>query len=142
MPIQKFRLTISTGDVSGAGTDGDVYFGFCGREFYVDSSANDFERGATKTYQFGDGANVLFPKFNDPRAPQLEQIDLDKFPVYIRFVGRSREDNWNLQRVDILCDDVPIPLYERIFPEGGGIWMGTHATSIIHLMKHVDSPIP
>lgn len=42
--ITSFDITIQTGDVNGAGTDGSVYLGICGREFHLDTSKDDFER--------------------------------------------------------------------------------------------------
>jgi len=36
---------IITGKMSGAGTDGSVFLGLCGREFRLDSTADDYERG-------------------------------------------------------------------------------------------------
>ncbi len=76
--VTQMRLHIWTNDLSDAGTDGDVYFGCCGREFYVDSGDNDFERGADKEYFFGVGANVLNPDLNDPRR----QMPLDARNLY------------------------------------------------------------
>ena len=41
--INSIQLHLQTGDLSGAGTDGDVYLGVCGREFSIDTTSDDFE---------------------------------------------------------------------------------------------------
>ncbi len=38
--INSVHVNIQTGSVSGGGTDGDVYVGFAGREFRLDTSAD------------------------------------------------------------------------------------------------------
>jgi hypothetical protein len=50
--IQTFSVRLVTSRHPDAGTDGDVYVGVCGREFYIDSAAvvDDFERGSDRTY--------------------------------------------------------------------------------------------
>src|SRR5436190_5823803 len=86
--IRTFSVQIITGNRDGAGTDGDVYIGLCGREFYIDSSrssTDDFERGSDRTYTFGDGSNVRFHDDNDPRSPYPINVeDIDLTPAYIR----------------------------------------------------------
>ena len=57
--ITTIDLVVHTANVTGAGTDADVYLGLAGREFYVDSSLNDFEQGQNITYTFGANPNVL-----------------------------------------------------------------------------------
>ena len=48
--IESIQVNIETGDESGGGTDGSIYVGVGGREFHLDTSADDFERGsATNT---------------------------------------------------------------------------------------------
>ena len=135
--IRKLTISVSTSSQSGAGTDGDVYVGFCGREFFLDSSADDFERNSSKTYILGEGSNILNRQFNDPRVPQLQDTDIDLHPVYIRFVGNSRGDNWNLQRASISFNDQLLPLYELLLARDG-IWMGTRASGVAFLKKHND----
>ena len=56
--LTKIDVNIATGDRGGAGTDGSVYLGIGGREFHCDTSANDFERGSSRTYTFGEESNV------------------------------------------------------------------------------------
>ena len=57
--ITRIDVRIRTANQPGAGTDGDVWAAVGGREFYLDSSANDFEQGDSRTYTLGQGANVL-----------------------------------------------------------------------------------
>lgn len=135
--IQKISVNINTSSESGAGTDGDVYVGFCGREFFIDSSADDFERGSSRTYVLGEGSTILNRAFNDPRVPQLQDADIDRHPIYIRFVGKSRGDNWNIQWASISFNDQSFPLYELLLGSEG-IWMGTRASGVAFLKKHND----
>jgi hypothetical protein len=137
--IHKISISISTSSESGAGTDGDVYVGFCGREFFLDSSADDFERGSVRTYSLGEGSTILNRTLNDPRVPQLQDTDIDRHPVYIRFVGNGRGDNWNVRRASISINDQLLPLYELLLGREG-IWMGTRASGMVFLTKHADGP--
>ena len=99
--INIIELHLSTGSLSGAGTDGDVYLGLCGREFSIDSTSDDFEGGSGRTYVLGEGANIRNAGLNDPRTQQLFTENVSNFPVYIRFQPRSRNDHWQLQRADV-----------------------------------------
>ena len=83
--ITRMDVRIVTGNRAGAGTDGEVYAGICGREFYLDSAVDDFEQGSDRTYTLGLGANINYAGYNHPRSPQLDTVDLDDFPKYIRF---------------------------------------------------------
>ena len=134
--IKKISININTASDSNAGTDGDVYVGFCGREFFVDTNADDFERGSSKSYVFGEGATVLNKALNDPRSPQLQDTDIDRYPVYVRFVGVSRGDNWKVQRVTVTYNDQLFPMYDLNLHRDG-IWMGTRATGTVFFQKHV-----
>ena len=80
--VNTIYLKLNTRPVENAGTDGRVYLGIGGREFYVDSEYedyDDFEAGSTRTYIFGevpsptylDGewAPARYPEDNDPRQP-------------------------------------------------------------------------
>jgi hypothetical protein len=70
--IERIDVQLATSTREGAGTDGDVFIGIAGREFYIESEANDFEAGSNRTYRLGDGANILYSGLNDPRAQQLQ----------------------------------------------------------------------
>ena len=136
--LTRIDITIQTGNAEGAGTDGEVYLGICGREFHCDSKANDFERGSKRTYTFGTGSNVLSKNRNDPRKPQLAIEDVDLFPLYIRFEQLSNSD-WNLQFASLSLNGSLFPIYE--FRSGDGIWLGRESGACVYLRKHID-PIP
>ena len=129
--ITRIELHLETGEQSGAGTDGDVYLGLCGREFYIDSSKDDFERGASRTYIFGDSnsdRNVQHPDLNDPNSHYLETENLEKFPVYIRFqphAGNPRADRWQLERADVYLNGSDVYDWTTFgIIRGVGIWLG------------------
>jgi hypothetical protein len=97
--VTRIELRVQTGNKTDGGTDGDVFLGVAGREFFVDTSSNDFERSSNRTYVFGDGATVVRPTQNDPRSPwQLTFDDLRRAPRYLRFEPGS---DWNVGRIDL-----------------------------------------
>lgn len=48
--VNTLKLTVSTADVSWAGTDDDVTLKLAGRNWDIDSDADDFERNSTRSY--------------------------------------------------------------------------------------------
>lgn len=144
--INSIHLHLETGNLSGAGTDGDVYLGVCGREFNLDTTSDDRERGSSRTYVFGEGSNVNNPSVNDPRKQELFTENVEQFPVYVRFQPQSRGDNWQLQRADVRFNDGLIPEWDTVGfvlnDPAEGIWLGVRSGLFVHLMKHQDTPIP
>ncbi len=137
--IQSIHLTLKTGRMDGAGTDGDVYLGVCGREFYVDTESDDFERGSAREYVFGDGANVINKPNNDPRRQRLLTENVERFPVYLRFQPRSRSDNWNLQQAVMTFNDESFLSQwdSAIFVRpADGIWLGIRSGLYVHLLQN------
>lgn len=136
--LTSIQVTVSTMDEEHAGVDGPVYLGICGREFSIDSSKNDFERGAGFTYRFGEGANVQRSDLNDPREPQLQNEAADRFPVYIRLEHPT--DHWKVQRVTVSLNDELFPMWETIghISARQGIWLGRRAGRVLYLSKHQD----
>ncbi len=131
IPVERIDVVITTANVSDAGTDGNVYLGICGREFCCDTRADDFERGATGSFTFGEFANVRKAGMNDPRHPPLNAEHMDRFPVYIRF-DQGGSSHWRLQEVTMSFNEVP--LYEsRLGSEG--IWLGLDAGAYYHLFR-------
>ena len=122
--IKKIEVRIVTGNRSGAGTDGEVYIGICGREFYIDSSVRDFERGSDQTYTIGEGANINHPAYNDPRSPQLDTVDLDKFPKYIRLEPIGSSPEWNLEEVTVTVNPGSGQVVYRALAGGLNLWLG------------------
>ncbi|MBX9399367.1 hypothetical protein K4749_38915 [Streptomyces sp. TRM72054] len=100
--ITKITAEVTTADVAHAGTDGWVYLGIAGREFVLTiASINNFEQGRSDTYVFGLDANVQNADYNDPRTPQLDTDDLDRYPVYLRFEPEGTNPAWCLERVTV-----------------------------------------
>jgi hypothetical protein len=127
--IQKIKVTVKTSNIDGAGTDGNVFLGICGREFFLDSSGNDFEKNSLLTYTFGVDANVTRKNENDPRKPQLRTEHLKDFPVYIRFepLGGS-SSAWNLKYVSIEVEGLD---YGISYPTG--LWLGDTSGKFCYL---------
>ena len=149
--LNGFRLQLVTGSSSGAKTDGDVYVGLGGREFYVDSEANDFEASTSLSYAYGGSPatgseRVKHAEWNDPRRPLIEDFDVMRNPIYLRFVprqlptgGLDRDDNWELAvaRLSLKWDgpilafpDPPIALIVN-----GPIWLGIRRGQIVHFRR-------
>jgi hypothetical protein len=142
--ITIIELHLQTGNESGAGTDGDVYLGLGGREFSIDTTSDDFERGSGRTYVLGEGANIRNAEFNDPRQQQLFTENVPSFPVYIRFQPRSRTDNWLLQRADVRFNG-SLHIDWDTLPLLGlqdGIWLGVRSGLFVHLANTSHEPIP
>ena len=124
--ITTMTVRLATGNRSGAGTDGDIYVGICGRELSLDSQADDFEPGSNREYIFGQNSNIRFATENDPRSPQLDTADLDKFPVYLRFEPDDSEDKWNLEEVNVTVnpDSASSARYRAMGGAALNLWMG------------------
>jgi hypothetical protein len=85
--IESIQVNVQTPDVTGAGTDGSLYLGVCGREFQLDTSDDDLERGSARKYVLGEDHNVVSAGVNDPRKQLLLTEHVDGLPVYLRFVS-------------------------------------------------------
>jgi hypothetical protein len=67
---------------------------------------------------------------------------VDRFPVYIRFKPRQREDDWHLQRAVVTLNDRIAPVWDtsvdvRTDP---GIWLGARSGLVMHL-RRTDSEV-
>jgi hypothetical protein len=135
--LQSIHVNVQTGTDADADADGPIYLGFCGREFSIDSSADDFEKGSSKTYVFGNGHNVSNSSKNDPRSPQLKVENIEKNPVYIR-MGTS--DHWQLKRVTVTINGLLFPMWDtaELFGIEGKFWLGPTAGMILYIPKHED----
>lgn len=143
--INSIQLHLETGDLSGAGTDGDVYLGVCGREFSIDSTRDDFERGSGRTYVLGENADIRNADFNDPRKQALFTENVARFPVYIRFQPKSRSDNWQLLRADVRFNEslhIDWDTRPFILPGSEGIWLGVRSGLFVHLFDRSHEPVP
>lgn len=154
--ISGLLCQIITGKISGAGTDGDIFLGLCGREFVIDSKADDFERGNWREYILGDppipngptpSIHVNNPEFNDPRSEgfPLDSVNLDRSPVYLRFEPKARDDNWNLATAVILV--YTDSFFKAFMPpsEFDNLWLGQKMGKVLFLTKEFveggDTPI-
>ncbi|GAA1672349.1 hypothetical protein [Microbacterium lacus] len=144
--ITGILVQIITGDMENAGTDGRVYLGLGGREFRLDSRANDFERGSWREYILGRGPKepdlpspqirVEWPGFNDPRIGfVLDTAFLDKSPVYLRFEPVGEDPNWNLKTVFVLVYVGQSSFYGYFTTPAGfdNLWMGHPMGKIVYL---------
>jgi hypothetical protein len=134
--IDQIRVEITTGRDSGAGTDGNVYLGICGREFRCDTSADDFERGSTREYVFGSMAgsfpNITSERYNHPSRPPLLPDEVDLFPAYLRLSqGSSR---WLLAGAKVYIDKEVEPHFVDAIGNNP-IWMGDDCGCIYYLRK-------
>lgn len=62
--VNVLKLKVSTADAMWAGTDDDVTLKLAGRSWNVDSDDNDFERGASKTYDLDPGTGLSVASLN------------------------------------------------------------------------------
>ncbi|MBU6997918.1 MAG: hypothetical protein HXS41_11765 [Theionarchaea archaeon] len=131
--ISRIDVRIATGNRSGAGTNGHIFIGACGREFVIDSSDDDFERGADRTYTLGAGGNVSHKEFNDPRNPQLNTGHLTRFPVYLRFEPAGDHADWNLEQVDITVNPGENQVKYTTLASGPNLWLGQNYGKMIYL---------
>ena len=135
--ITRIDVVVTTGTKSGAGTDGEVYIGIGGREFYLDSTADDFEAGSSRTYTLGVSANIRYASYNDPRNPQLETDDPGKYPVYLRFEPAGSGPSWNVERITVTVNPGPSQIrYDNTDLSGSpDIWLGQKYGKYIYLSR-------
>ena len=134
--ITRIDVRLKTGNRDSAATDGDVYLGIGGREFSLDSETNDFQRDDDRTYTFGAGSNVNFASLNSPSSPyQLLTENLDRFPVYMRFAPKDRDDNWNLESVSATVNPGPAQVQYKALGGSNNLWLGTHAGLHCYMVK-------
>jgi hypothetical protein len=136
-PITRIELRLFTANRDGAGTDGDVFLGVGGREFFVDSAAtglNDFERGSDYTYRFGDTANVMRAGENDPRSPW--QLTYDDFRLAPRYIRLESGGDWDVERADLTVvyssSGVPGSVPLRRLERNAHLWLGQKRGTIMY----------
>jgi hypothetical protein len=135
-----------TGHVEDAGTDGDIYLGLGGREFHLDSTADDFERSSYREYIMGappippsttppPRVQVLNQDKNDPRKGYpLDTNNLSRTPVYIRFEPQpSAPDHWNLNFAAVLVYDTKFVIGYTPPPFFDNLWFGHQSGNILYL---------
>lgn len=134
--IESIQVNVQTLDVNGAGTDGSLYLGVCGREFQLDTSDDDLERGSARKYVLGEDHNVVSAGVNDPRKQLLLTEHVDGLPVYLRFVGEDGGDRWGLQRATMMLNDQLLPQWDTLsyISQSVGIWLGPECGGIVFLI--------
>ncbi|MGW0535216.1 hypothetical protein [Streptomyces sp. NPDC003032] len=139
--ISQIEVKVQTGTEATAGTNGWVYLGIGGREFLLDTAADDFERPDpptnVDTFVLGDRANVNNPDDNDPRRPQIQISDLDRYPAYLSFQPADDNDNWEIDWVNVTLTAAGggvVRFYDYRSPvitDDSGpkrkLWLGTYA---------------
>lgn len=134
--ITQIKATIHTGDRNNAGTDGSVYLGICGREFLLTrADVDDFEQSSHREYFLGSGSNVEQPTFNNPRSPQLDTTDADRYPVYIRFDPQGDSPDWDFDGAVVTITPGGSK-YSRLGDGGGAhLWLGQKMGKFCYLRK-------
>jgi len=139
--ITRITAQVRTGNRNGAGTDGEIYLGIGGREFHLDSSADDFEQNSTRTYVMGEfvpGETVVNNAArNDPRVDYVLMSEFsDKFPTYLRFDPAGDSPDWNLESVTVSTHShaTPLATYTNL---GGSnnLWLGTGFGKYCYMLK-------
>jgi len=143
--ISSVLCEIITSDFAGADTDGDIYLGIGGREFHLDSTRDDFERGSYRDYILGappielgppppDHVQVNYKDKNNPRLDfPLDTDNLSRTPVYIRFEPEDSEDNWNINFAAVLVYTTQFVV--GYTPPAGfdNLWLGHPSGKILYL---------
>jgi hypothetical protein len=133
--INRIDVRLITSTKTNAGTDGRVYIGVAGREFYINSSGDDFEKGADHTYVLGKGSNIKYDSGNDPQKPQLVTGDLNKYPVYLRFEPLGENPDWNLEYVIVTVNpgENQIRFENKRLSGSPDIWLGQKKGKYVYL---------
>lgn len=143
--VGRISVTIVTGNINAASTNGRVYLGIGGREFRLDKPGDQFQRGNTDTFIIGDGSNIEFNDFNtlpstgDNNSPRIEFENLTNYPAYLRFEPQDNEDNWNVEDVKVQViqyNDNPLVATsnKKIFIDlEGNTWLGKRSGLFLHL---------
>jgi hypothetical protein len=96
--IERVEVWLTTGNVTGAETDGEVYLVLGGREFNIKrGDINDRQKGATDHYILGQGANIQHKKENNPTGIPIHLVWDNE--LGLRFepqAGLTPPDAWNL----------------------------------------------
>ncbi|MGW1439868.1 hypothetical protein ACWD7M_32060 [Streptomyces griseus] len=101
-PITRIDVYTKTSDVIAADTRSAVYLGIAGREFRLSTgNETDFGKNTETTFVLGTGSNVSDSQYVDPRYPQLDTDDLDRYPTYIRLQPEGSAPAWCVERVQV-----------------------------------------
>lgn len=138
-PLDQIVVTLRTGNVDGAGTNGEVYLSLGGREFNLKRPHphDDRARGATDTYRLGRDANIENKERNDPR--KLTFFSSSFYPVGLRFEPRQatpEPDDWNLANARVVVNLGEGSSEEYLLDEElKGTWLGLHSGLTVALHR-------
>ncbi|MEU3822428.1 hypothetical protein AB0E74_22825 [Streptomyces sp. NPDC030392] len=150
--ILQITARIQTADVEGAGSEELLYLGIGGREFVLDRPGRtDLRRGEQADYVLGENSNVMNPDDNDPRFPQLDTDDLDRYPVYLRLhpsTSRDVEVDWSLERARVTVQPSNAKVrhyFDQPYLIGGDrkgrIKLGARAGVVLYLKRSDAEPV-
>jgi hypothetical protein len=130
--ITRIDVRIKTGNINNAGTDGTVFLAIAGREFHLDSAVDDFEKNSDRTYILGDGGGAGStnnnPALNNPQGPfALNTVDLEKFPMWIRFEPSGDSPDWNLEFAGATVNPGPNEVKYQALAGGNNLWLGQNS---------------
>ena len=146
--VERIILEIVTASEPGSEPDGAVFLGIGGREFRIKSASEDFKAtGQPEWFILGPHTpeqsleKPLHPAiehFNNPiRHYSLTEKDVSEFPLYIRFVPTSGDDNWQIARVRAevpgSADPFHYETFENLTGEEATLWLGDRSGNILYL---------
>jgi hypothetical protein len=137
--ITKIEIDVETGSIEGAGTNGRVYLGICGREFRLDKPGDQFRVGTLDNFIIGIGSNIENPNgvndiVNSPNSYEIDTYLLNIFPKYIRFEPQDNNDNWNISRVELrVTDETSVVHNFDALISNGSIWLGKNSGLLLGL---------
>ncbi len=142
--ISGILCQIITGNVDGAGTDGRVYLGLGGREFRLDSTADDYEKHSWREYILGAAPNepdLTVPQMrvknadrNDPRQGlPLGSDNLNRTPTYLRFEPQGAGDDWDLAFAAALVYGEQFITAYTLPADFRNLWLGRASGSVVYL---------
>ena len=136
--IIKIEVQCWTKSGNDSGTDDHVYLGLGGREFCLDTSANDFESGSNQIFILGDGSNLNDASKNDPRNPKLNTADLSTFPEYIRKSGAQKskdDDGWYVERVNVTVNPGSSEIKYSRLAGRDALWLSNESGRMLYLKR-------
>ena len=140
---------VITGIDDYAGTDGRVYLGIGGREFRLDSTEDDFNRGSDRMYVLGYVPEELSPQMipvvnadlNSPTVGfQLDTEYFGKSPTYIRFEPQGASPDWNIAAAVVRVYVGEGRVVGGMTTEEGfaSLWLGDASGKILFLTRFLD----
>jgi hypothetical protein len=144
--VTQIRVTLVTGDVPDAQTNGEVYLVVGGREFNIKRpDIDDRQRAATDVYRLGQGANIDNARMNDPRKLVTKRL-LERYPVGLRFEPVPNRppappDAWNLASATMAITSSDEWRDEFVLDDAHkDVWLGFH-TGLVAAFRY-DRLVP